>query len=139
MHAGIIQQQFTHKAVQRSGVVHELLTEGGGAQSLHTLQADGPQEALLQQGRGQRQGLHAGQGQLHEHQPVHHCWACRDIKYRSTPYCANIHKNKYSIYTYVFLNIIPTHYASLCPCKAPQVVSRCHKKCLKMQLYKIFN
>ncbi len=42
----------THKAVQCSGVIHELLTEGSGAEGLHTFQADSPQETLLQQGRG---------------------------------------------------------------------------------------
>lgn len=40
----------THKAVQRSGVVHELLTESGGAEGLHALQANSPQVTLLEQG-----------------------------------------------------------------------------------------
>lgn len=68
----------THKAVESSGVVQELLTEAGRAEGLHAPQANGPQEALLQQGRSQRDGLHAGQSQLHEDQPVHHSRACRD-------------------------------------------------------------
>jgi len=84
----------THKAVQRGGVVQELLAEAGGADGLHALQADGPQEALLQQGRGQRHGLHAGQSQLHEHQPVHHRWTCRDGNTRvevCLRHCIHVH------------------------------------------------